>query len=110
MNERRQTFTTDFVALILRLRHGPRILAACWIMLHGVFVYELVSGKIKFGRGGWWFDARVSSPFLYWSVIALFAAFLMVGDIRWFQFTFGSARKGRKKSISAQRAPRVADR
>jgi len=92
MKKLSDVFTGDFVTVILRLRHGPRILAVGWIMLHTVFAYELVSGKIKIGRGGWWFEARESSPVLYWMVIALFAVLLLAGDIGWFRFTFGSGK------------------
>jgi len=89
--------STDFVTLILRLRHGSKILAVGWISLHGVFAYELISGKIKFGRGAWWFEARESAPMLYWFAIGLFAAVLIAVDVAWIRFTVAERRRMNKK-------------
>jgi hypothetical protein len=110
MKKLREILTTDFLTVVLRLRHGPMILAAGWITLHGVFVYELVSGKIKIGRGGQWFEARESSHGLYWVVIALFAAFLLAGDISWFRFTFRAGKKTPNQPAQTTTASSTPDR
>jgi hypothetical protein len=84
MGSLRTLFTKPFPDCLSVLPGGAFLVVAFYVLaggwLHYVFVYALVTGKIRVRFPEAWTEARESTPVLYWFYVAAFGAVVLVID------------------------------
>jgi hypothetical protein len=96
MGKLRSNLNKPISDLLLRWRYGPHVLALFYLFggvyLNYVFVYALVSGKIR--RRGWeWVEARESIPSGYWIYVVGFGCAAIFADLCFCWLLYNAFRK-----------------
>jgi hypothetical protein len=96
MTRPKSIFTEPLPDALHRLPGGTKWVAAYyivgWTVLHGVFIYSLISGRVPLRYSGP-FDLRASSPMLFWIFIALAGSALLIFDLFLLPRMWSASRK-----------------
>lgn len=83
--------------MILRLRYGPHLMASLYVAMtiyfNCVFIYALVSGKMKIRGRFEWIEGRESLPSGYWIFVLGFGGVALAMDFALIWFTHRALKR-----------------